>query len=681
LYPSIGALRLMGWGLVVVYAIMVALFATGETTSAVGLPSSTAMLVVFLAAVVSLRWWTPSPRVSNAITGVSALTILANITLNYIGSGEPTTAGMFLLFALGAAGMIVHTGWALLALGSTFAAWAFATFVYVPHDDLARDGGVLAAALCVGLVIHVARTRALRRTDALRRRAERRSVEVSMSLEALEKSQASLRSLIDQNPDGMAVVRDGDLLFVNEALARALRVEDPAEPTGTFAALAVAEDRPRVASMLEAGQRAVENELRFRRRDGEIIIVDVASNEIDWDGVPATLVTVRDVTDRHRELQAQLMASDRLLSVGRLAAGVAHEINNPLSYALESLRALDRDLRGMPASRARLGEALEGTQRVAAIVQDLRTFSRADEQSVDVVDLRQLLEASVRMTRSDFSHHATLEWDFVGKPCVAANEARLGQVFINLIINALQAMDDDGSRSDHVLTIACYRAGEEAVVEIRDTGCGMNEQVRSQIFEPFFTTKPVGFGTGLGLHYCHTVVTALGGRIDVASQPDRGSVFTVTLPAAASKRRERPRSDSQRFSLPKMRILIIDDEPRVARALARLLGRHDVTVMNDGREGISAYLRDRHDAIVCDMMMPGVDGADVYARIAEAAPGDERRIVFVTGAAFSGRARAFLESVDNPIVEKPFDPIELRRALGRIADGSSQRSTAPPGRS
>jgi PAS domain S-box-containing protein len=262
---------------------------------------------------------------------------------------------------------------------------------------------------------------------------------------------------------------------------------------------------------------------------------------------------VEDATER-KTMEAQLHNADRMAAVGTLAAGVAHEINNPLAYCkanldiaatrtipdvLRRLRLLEEDL---PALReANLGVDLEnllemlelareGAERVRGIVADLRTFSRSDDELQAMVDVHHVLRACINIARSEIESHAKLVCEWSDVPLVLANEARLGQVFLNLLVNAAQAIPADADPSAHVIRVST-RADEQerVIVAVSDDGVGMDERTAARVFDPFFTTKSTGLG--LGLWICQGIVTALGGQIAVESQLGRGTTFTVTLPA------------------------------------------------------------------------------------------------------------------------------------------------------
>jgi C4-dicarboxylate-specific signal transduction histidine kinase len=240
--------------------------------------------------------------------------------------------------------------------------------------------------------------------------------------------------------------------------------------------------------------------------------------------------------------QTHLVTADRLVALGVLAAGVAHEINNPLAYvsanlsfAIQEFNALarTRDPARLKEVQASLAEALEGTERIAIIVRDLKMLSRDGEKDQqEPLELRPVIEAALNVARTQIKHHATVETDFGPVPAVRGSAAKLGQVFLNLVMNAAQAMDRRRSDNRIRLSTRTLENGN-AAVDVEDTGCGIPESLRQRIFDPFFTTKPIGQGTGLGLSICHGIIAAMGGRIELESDVGRGSIFRVVLPPSA----------------------------------------------------------------------------------------------------------------------------------------------------
>jgi PAS domain S-box-containing protein len=389
-----------------------------------------------------------------------------------------------------------------------------------------------------------------------------------------------------------------------------------------------------------------------------------------------------DITDRQR-MQAQLARAERLASLGMLAAGVSHEVNNPLSFVLGSLELMAGDIdkvRGpnrdvaLALLEERLRDARAGAERVRTIVRELKAFARVDELPVHPIDVRTSLDAAATMARNEIRHRAKLVLDVEPSLRVSADDGRLGQVFLNLLLNAAHAIAEGDSNANEIRVVA-RRDGDSVRIEVRDTGAGIAADALPKIFEPFFTTKSAGGGTGLGLAICHAIVTALGGRIEIESVVGRGTVARVSLPAVHD---EVPghggdeRSDGASASFRRGAVLIIDDEPLIVKVLGAMLeAEHDVT-LETSAEAALARVRagERFDAIVCDLMMPQITGMDVYDALLEIAPDQARAMLFLTGGAFTPRARAFLEPIADAVLDKPVDSHALKLRVRCIVDAA-----------
>ena len=417
---------------------------------------------------------------------------------------------------------------------------------------------------------------------------------------------------------------------------------------------------------------------RYRCKDGTY-------RWLEWRSVSAprrglVYAAARDVTHRREEeeakakLQQQLILTDRLVSVGTLAAGVAHEINNPLSYVIAHLDLAMEELQGLaPPERTTelaemLAQAREGADRVHKIVRGLKTFSRAGEERRAVMELRPTLELAINMAYGEIRHRARLVKDYGRTPLVEADTARLGQVFLNLLINAAQSVPEGENIDSHEIRIATFTDDTgRAVVEIRDTGAGIPESLLERIFDPFFTTKPIGVGTGLGLSICHSIVNAIGGTISVRSKVGHGSTFRVVIPPAVLPVPPSPATPAAASS-PQRRvaILVVDDDPIVGTVLRRILRDHDVTVLHDAQQALALMAGGkRFDLIFSDLMMPGVSGIDFHREMTALAPEAAANMIFVTGGAITPAATEFLASIANERVEKPFTPDTIRQLVSR----------------
>lgn len=365
----------------------------------------------------------------------------------------------------------------------------------------------------------------------------------------LRRTEAGVHLLLESFPDPVMVhVGDGVLLSVNPALVQYLGYRDASELMGRHM-LELVRPEDRGAVQLHLGQvreetrsaRAVE--VPLVRQDGEVVVADLVTLAVVVDGAPARVTVARDFTERKRS-QAQLLLTDRMASMGMLAAGIAHELNNPLAYVLSNLDFLHATLapRPRPLSmddlvecRQVLDDAREGAERMRGIVRQLRVFSRVDETREEPVDVRSVLDSVAQMAATVVRPRARLLKDYGAVPPVRGNEGKLFQVFLNLVINAAQAIDEGNSEANEIRLSTRSEGGGRVVVEVRDTGHGIPPEHLRRIFDPFFTTRATGLGTGLGLSICDTIVTALGGHISVESAVGSGTTFRVLLHAAPPK--------------------------------------------------------------------------------------------------------------------------------------------------
>jgi len=385
------------------------------------------------------------------------------------------------------------------------------------------------------------------------------------------------------------------------------------------------------------------------------------------------MVALRGRDERAR-MTEQLMQADRLVAMGTLAAGVAHEINNPLAYVVAGLDFTMQEMARVSGElepgrleevHQVLHEMRDGCRRIRQAVQDLKTFSRGDEESRESLALGDLLDSSINMALNEIRHRARVVKRYGPTPLVHANASRLGQVFLNLIINAAQAIPEGAADANEIRLATRTDPAGRAVVEVRDTGAGIAPEHLRRIFDPFFTTKPVGVGTGLGLAICRNIVAGMGGEISVETELGKGSAFRVSLPPAprdaAAVEVEAPPAMTARRG----RILAIDDEPLVGVAVRRALAaEHDVVTETSARAALDRLdAGERFDVILCDLMMPEKSGMELHAELARAAPDLAGRIVFLTGGAFTSSASAFLDATPNPLVEKPFETQQLRAVV------------------
>jgi signal transduction histidine kinase/ligand-binding sensor domain-containing protein/CheY-like chemotaxis protein len=400
-----------------------------------------------------------------------------------------------------------------------------------------------------------------------------------------------------------------------------------------------------------------------------------------------------DLQARLQELQdtrERLVHSEKMAAIGTLAAGVGHEINNPLAYIISNLRFVAGEIRSAVAQDAQperwqeaqqaLDEALLGADRVRRIVADLRTFSRSTQERRERVDLHRVLDQSLNLAEGLVRHRARVVKDYGLSPAVLADETRLGQVFLNLIVNAAQALPEGRAPYNEIRLTTGRDARGLAFIAVSDNGVGIPPEVLPRIFEPFFTTKEVGEGTGLGLSICHSIIQELGGDIRVRSEPGRGTTFEVLLPPAPEEEEEETTLVRPAPVAPTpaghSRLLLIDDEPLVAATLARTLAReHEIVSLTSARQALERLRSGEHyDLVLCDLMMPEMTGMELHATLVREHPALAERMLFLTGGAFTEDARTFLDSTRQPWVEKPFEPDALRARVRELLAARSRNA-------
>jgi len=537
----------------------------------------------------------------------------------------------------------------------------------------------------------------------------------------LQQSEASHRALIESLPDAVWVHRQGRLVYANAAARGLLEWGDGHVEGQALAAWIHPDDREAAA---EHWARAAES----RRHLGpwELRVVDTSGRSIDveahevtsvFEGSWANATIARDLTERRR-LQAQLIQNDRLASMGTLSAGIAHEVNNPLSFILTNLETALEALPPSPSPlaevRESLEEAWEGAVRVKELVREMRKLSHFDDEERPV-DLDEVAEAALRVARKEIEYRAGVRTELVGAgearavALVLGNRGQLFQVALNLLLNAAQALSprapeaavgrgsSAGSgatpEAPHQVVVRTRVTGRWVVLEVEDDGPGIPEAVLPRVFEPFFTTKPVGEGTGLGLAICRGIVLSHGGDLLVDSEVGRGTRVEVRLPKPEPSRLstvapERPPSlppSAPPPAGPRRRMLLIDDEVLVGRSVARSLrGRHDLELACSKDEAAAILSEGRdYDLVLCDVMMPGGSGVDVHGWVRRHRPELLPRLVMMTGGVFLPEAEAFLDREEVPFVSKPLEreAIEwLLAARGASdADGTGSGVVAAPG--
>ncbi len=517
--------------------------------------------------------------------------------------------------------------------------------------------------------------------------------------EELERSEETMQALVSGLPD-LIVRLDEQGVVVDAQAGGAMRAAQRLRDTRGRPVAELVGDIPGLSrDFLEQGLVVVREALasgEVRSLERMVDYADGPSRLFELRIVPIAarrevVVIARDVTAR-RERDRQMAIADRMVSLGTLAAGVAHEINNPLTYVMGSLDDIDRGLaqmrRGGGAAssdvaglQAALDQAREGVARVTAIVRSLKTFTRVDARSVAPVDVHELIEQAIALTHQEVRHRARLLRHYHASSPALADAVQLVQVLVNLLANAAQAIPE-GNREAHEIRVLTGEDDGHVWIEVQDSGVGISPEVQRHVFDPFFTTKPRGRGTGLGLAISHRIIGEFGGALTVRSVPGKGSTFRVELtrtgelPApAVADMADAPRRQPSLGG----HILIVEDEPAIADMVQRLLSDWRTSVVHSGHAALSALGGvSSYDLVLCDITMPEVSGVDVYESAIQLRPELRSRFIFMCGGVTTERAQKFLETDQPTVLWKPFDASELRSLVTRFFRDRRFPSSALP---
>ena len=488
------------------------------------------------------------------------------------------------------------------------------------------------------------------------------------AVQAHLRTQTGLQQLIQQSQDGVLILQNHTVVFAN----RSLRLETGFHKRDllgqTLEILLTQEDQDLADAEIISQESKQGLELNVRRANNSTYLAEVRAAEIEYGDGPAQMIQIRPVPAVSRKVATErALLADRMITIGTIAAGVAHEINNPLAYVMANLEMLHLDLSemndpGMESHVSLIQTSMEGAQRIRQIVTDVLSFSRAEDSKDEVIHIQDLLETSIRMSWNQIRHRASLVREYSDIPGVTGNSARLGQVFLNLLVNAAQSIGEDDETRNQI-GVRTQRNGPFVRIEIYDTGKGISTDALPHIFTAFFTTKPDGVGTGLGLSFCKRVIEEMNGTISAHTELGKGTTIRLDLPASS----ESPASQETLTSMPPvsdrpstLKILVIDDEAAMAKSIAFILRGDEVVQAQTGLEALHILDEDNtFDAILCDLMMPHHSGAKLYPMITERHPRMRNRVGFVTGGSFTEQTRNFIESTQCPVLLKPFRARDL----------------------
>jgi PAS domain S-box-containing protein len=492
-------------------------------------------------------------------------------------------------------------------------------------------------------------------------------------VETLRRAEWRFRTLFRSAPDAVfTVLRSGRIREANDAAAELLGVEAVRMVGRRLGELVAEEDRDRLEEALAAtfAGRSDRLEITFCREGGQPSrLVSFAASLLPEADPPTVLVVARDVT-AERDMRMRLMQSDRLAAVGELVAGVAHEVNNPLSSISAYAQLLLRD----PGLDSVLREQVEvirsETTRASQVVKDLLAFARRSEPRHEPLDLNMVVARTLRMRAFQLSSGRIAVQQSLadGLPPVIGDARQLQQVCLNLVTNAAQAMAPGAGGT---LTVSTRTENGQVVLEVADTGSGIPDELRNRVFEPFFTTKKEGEGTGLGLSVSYGIVTAHDGRIEIAHSSPRGTTFRVSLPAAEAAVSGGAVAEPPlvlRSAIAGTRLLFVDDEPAICSSVMAYARTRGFTVITaaSGEAALEILRETNVDAVVCDIRMPGMDGLAFHNWLRLERPGLATRTVFITGDVVTATNR---RTMRQPVLAKPFTFERLEASVTAVIQG------------
>lgn len=383
--------------------------------------------------------------------------------------------------------------------------------------------------------------------------------------------------------------------------------------------------------------------------------------------ISGAVIVFKGDADNRNEIAQQISLADRLTSIGTLVSGVAHEINNPLSVVVANATFVADELekKSVVSDQTRIDmlDSIKDVQlaaeRIRKIVSDLKFFSQPQNDPVKSIEVNALIDWAIRITSNQVRHTAKLVRDFQCHSYVSGSEVRLGQVFVNIIVNAAQAMENS-SFDQNQITISTKSENGEVSIRVKDTGCGIGPETIKRIFDPFFTTKPAGLGTGLGLSISRGIVHAMAGKIKVESEVAKGTTFEIILPEVSAN--HYTASPNETLESLRSRILVIDDEPLLLKLIQKTLSTdHDVTVKESSVDAFR-FLKTHpnFDVILCDLMMPEMSGVEFFEKMTDQIPELAHKFVFMTGGAFTQSSMDFISAANSQKIDKPFTPAALK---------------------
>lgn len=483
----------------------------------------------------------------------------------------------------------------------------------------------------------------------------------------------SYHGVLQHSPDGALIYNEKEILSTNPAMLTFLGYEKEEALLGQ-PIRNLSDSFPRFFEPEIYNLKGDEDSIiPFIRKDGEIKEGEVSALKVQFEKKIVNCILVRDITSR-RTLEQKLREIERVIAVGTMASGIAHEINNPMAYiqanvefVKNELDDLDTYFKESPQLLARFEEMREalldtlgGSVRVRTIVQDLKSLSHSSEnETLKSIDIIPIIESSIAIIRKNLETKAALIIRLQNTPLALFSEGRLGQVVLNLLVNAVQAIPE-GAPEKNEIRIRSEATEREVLIHICDSGNGIPEKIQKKIFDPFFTTKPAGEGTGLGLSICNNIMKRLGGDLSFKSKPGEGTTFTIHLPRAIDTT-TRPTNPSTKYH-----ILIVDDDDKIGSMMHRMLHPlYRITFVNSAIKAlIEIEESDDIDLIICDAMMPEMSGYDLMDQLKSNRIDLLPRFILMTGGRLeTQRFKKYEMTYHTPVIFKPFDREKIEETI------------------
>ena len=508
----------------------------------------------------------------------------------------------------------------------------------------------------------------------------------------LSENREKIQNILDSMNDGYYEADlKGNIVFCNESLCRILGYSKD-EVTGK--GYCDSADEENIKKLFEAfnyvfktGGSSKVLDWNVKRKDGSVRFVEISISLVkDTDAAPVGFRgLIRDITERkqteekHEKLELQLRHAQKMEAIGTLAGGIAHDFNNILMSIQGNVSLMLMDIDPSDPFYENLKKIEDSVENAASLTKQILGFARAGKYYIKETDLNELVEKTSKLfsrARKEINIHTKLQENVWS---VKADQSQIEHVLLNIYVNAWQAMPSGGNLyivigniviDETYIAPFALQPGRYVRISITDTGVGMDEATRQRVFDPFFTTREIGRGTGLGLASVYGIIKNHGGFINVYSEKGKGSTFNIYLPASENMKDDKKKETDRRISGTGT-ILFIDDEKMiidVGQAILKKLG-YNVITATGGQEAVDVYEknRDKIDLVVLDMIMPDMNGSEVFDRIREINP--DVKVMLSSGYALNGQAAGIMEKGCNGFIQKPFNVNKLSAKLSEILHG------------